>query len=94
MRSVCDYAVAYDISSKKERDLVDKILKGFGFRAQESVFECRLNKTGLKEMIQRLEKLGLKSGFVKIYKIEHSSKPKIVGVKTTKDFDEGDAFII
>lgn len=48
MRGIGDYAVVYDISSDKERAKVDRILKGFGFRIQKSVFECRLSRKGKK----------------------------------------------
>ena len=39
MKGIADYAVVYDISSDKEREKVDKLLKGYGFRIQKSVFE-------------------------------------------------------
>lgn len=55
MRGVSDYAVVYDITSDTERGKVDKVLKGFGFCIQKSVFECRLNKRGRNELINRLE---------------------------------------
>ena len=54
MRGVSDYAVVYDITSDTERGKVDKVLKGFGFRIQKSVFECRLNKRGRNELIGRV----------------------------------------
>ncbi len=44
MRGISDYAIVYDISDDKERGKVDKILKGFGFRVQKSVYECMLKK--------------------------------------------------
>jgi CRISPR-associated protein Cas2 len=50
-----DYVVVYDISGDKERRRIDKVLKGFGTRAQKSVFECRLNKSGKKDLIRKLE---------------------------------------
>ncbi|MCC6325883.1 MAG: CRISPR-associated endonuclease Cas2 [Candidatus Brocadia sp.] len=55
MKGISDYAVVYDITSDAKRERVDKVLKGFGFWVQKSVFECRLNKRGRDELIGRLE---------------------------------------
>ncbi|MFH1897521.1 MAG: CRISPR-associated endonuclease Cas2 [Candidatus Desantisbacteria bacterium] len=89
-----EYAVVYDISSDPERTRVDKVLKGFGFRVQKSVFECRLTKRTKQELIERLEKLGITTGFIKFYKLEYSSKNQIIGNKKDEDIDEGYAFVI
>lgn len=94
MKGVSDYTVVYDISSNEERTKVDKILKGFGFRVQKSVFECRMNKRGKEELIEKLEKLSIKTGFVKIYRLEYSSKNEIIGDRKKKSIDNGYAFII
>jgi CRISPR-associated protein Cas2 len=94
MKGIGDYAVVYDVTSDRERRKVDKILKGFGFRVQKSVFECRLNRKGKEELIEQLERLGIKTGFVKVYKLEYSSKREIIGDKKEKDIDDGPAFIV
>ncbi|PIP40204.1 CRISPR-associated endonuclease Cas2 [Candidatus Desantisbacteria bacterium CG23_combo_of_CG06-09_8_20_14_all_40_23] len=47
--SISDYVVVYDITSNAKRTKVDKVLKGFGFRVQKSVFECRLTKKDKEE---------------------------------------------
>lgn len=94
MRGVSDYAVVYDITSDTERGKVDKVLKGFGFRIQKSVFECRLNKRGRNELIDRLEKLQIKTGFIKVYRLEYSSKDTVIGQQKKADIDDGHAFII
>lgn len=94
MRGVSDYAVVYDITSDTERGKVDKVLKGFGFRIQKSVFECRLNKRGMNELIDRLEKLQIKTGFIKVYRLEYSSKDTVIGQQKKADIDDGHAFII
>ncbi|KKO19836.1 MAG: CRISPR-associated endonuclease Cas2 [Candidatus Brocadia sp.] len=64
MKGISDYAVVYDITSDAKRERVDKVLKGFGFWVQKSVFECRLNKRGRDELIGRLEGLHIKTGFI------------------------------
>lgn len=94
MRGVSDYAVVYDITSDTERGKVDKVLKGFGFRIQKSVFECRLNKRGRNELIDRLEKLHIETGFIKVYRLEYSSKDTVIGQQKKADIDDGHAFII
>lgn len=94
MRGVSDYAVVYDITSDKERNRVDKILKGFGFRIQKSVFECRLNKRGKEDLIEKLVALDIQTGFVKLYRLEYSSKNEVIGKKENHDIDEGNAYII
>lgn len=94
MRGVSDYAVVYDITSDTERGKVDKVLKGFGFRIQKSVFECRLNKRGRDELIEKLERLQIKTGFIKVYRLEYSSKDTVIGQQKKADIDDGHAFII
>ncbi|MEW6089176.1 MAG: CRISPR-associated endonuclease Cas2 [bacterium] len=94
MRGISDYAVVYDITSDNERARVDKTLKSFGFRIQKSVFECRLNKKGRNELIEKLKKLDIKTGFIKVYRLEYSSKNEIIGEKKKESIDDGNAFII
>jgi len=95
MKRAADYAVVYDISSNAERRKVDKVLKGFGFRIQKSVFECLLNKRGRTELIGKLESLDIKTGFIKIYRLYYSSKTPVIGDKDKdKDIDKHHAFII
>jgi CRISPR-associated protein Cas2 len=73
---------------------VDKALKGFGFRVQKSVFECRLNKRGREDLIEKLKKLNIETGFIKVYRLEYSSKEIVIGEKEKADIDDGNAFII
>ena len=94
MKGVADYAVVYDISQDRERARVDKILKGFGFRIQKSVFECRLDKRGKQELIRKLENLKIKTGFVKVYRLEYQSKSETIGNKKEDTIDDGAAFIV
>lgn len=48
--------VCYDIPSDRRRDKVAQTLKGFGYRVQESVFECEINAEQFSKMKQRLTK--------------------------------------
>jgi CRISPR-associated protein Cas2 len=94
MSGVSDYAVVYDITCNKERIRVDHVLKGFGFRVQKSVFECRLNKQGKEDLVRKLEAVGIKTGFIKIYRLEYTFRGVVIGEKKEKDVDGGSAFIV
>lgn len=94
MRGVCDYAVVYDITCDRERRRVDKLLKGFGFRAQKSVFECRLDRKAREDLLEKLTRLDIATGFVKVYRLEFTSKREVIGTEGKKSIDEGNAFII
>lgn len=94
MSKSADYAVVYDISSDVERRKVDKLLKDFGFRIQKSVFECRLDRKGKEELISGLEGIEIKTGFVKMYRLEYQSKNNTIGEKKPNEIDDGAAFIV
>lgn len=94
MKGVADYTVVYDISSDRERSRVEKVLKGFGFRVQKSVFECRMDKKSKEELIEKLKKLDIKTGFVKIYRLEWSSRHEVIGKQDGDNKDDGPAFIV
>ena len=89
-----EYVVVYDISDNSERRRIDKVLKGFGFRIQKSVFECRMTKKGKKDLIEQLEKLEIETGFVKIYREEYSSESCTVGKKPERTPDDGNVFVV
>lgn len=94
MKGIADYAVVYDISSDSERLKVNKTLEGFGFRVQKSVFECKMNRKGKNELIEALDKLDIKTGFIKIYRLEYQCKTDVIGKEKEKDVDGKNAFII
>lgn len=94
MRGISDYAVVYDISSDSERGKVYKVLKGFGLPIQKSVFECRMRKADRDDLLDKLRALELKTGFVKIYRLEYSFGQMQVGVCQEVSIDKGNAFIV
>lgn len=49
--------VSYDISDDKRRYKVAKIIEGYGYRVQYSVFECDLETPKLAELSRRLRPL-------------------------------------
>ena len=46
--------VSYDISNDRQRRQVAKIMEGYGYRVQYSVFECDLTAKKLRQMQKRL----------------------------------------
>lgn len=52
------YVVCFDISDDRTRYRVAKVLKGYGYRVQKSVFECpRLTEKKLLTLMDRLDRL-------------------------------------
>lgn len=94
MARFSDYAVVYDITDDLERTKVDKVLKGFGFRVQKSVFECRMDKKTKNELLQKLRELDIKTGFIKVYRLEFYYKSDIIGTKKDDGIDNDYAFVV
>lgn len=95
MRGIKDFAIIYDISCNRERRRVDKTLKGFGFRVQKSVFECRMNRRGKEELVRKLKNLNIETGFIKIYRLEYATKNLSIGRAVPESsLDDGHAFIV
>jgi len=51
------WVIAYDTPCNNRRRKFAKLLEGYGVRVQWSVFECRLRKTEILTLKQRLSKL-------------------------------------
>ncbi|ROQ92054.1 CRISPR-associated endonuclease Cas2 [Desulfosoma caldarium] len=52
------YVVCFDISDDRTRYRVAKVLKGYGYRVQKSVFECpRLTEKKLLTLMDRVDRL-------------------------------------
>lgn len=88
MPRYADYIAAYDLSHKRERDRTAKILEGFGFRVQKSVFELRLTRGMREQLLQKLATLDLKSGFVSVYRRGTGSKRYDAGNTPERSHDE------
>ena len=89
-----EYVFAYDISDNKERRKVERILKGYGFRRQFSVFICRLTRGDKGRLLKQLQDLTLKSGFVMMLRIASNSHVETIGTCSSPDLDSDYAFII
>jgi CRISPR-associated protein Cas2 len=73
------YAVAYDLSDDRERSRVDKVLKGWGHRAQKSVFLVLTSRYGIRQLRGQLEALELASGTVLILRLQNAVEPIAIG---------------
>jgi len=94
MKNVSDYAVAYDITDDKEREKIARLLKNYGFRVQKSVFECRLTRKDKQRLIDELEGLNIKTGSIKIYRLEFSWKPRIIGKGGSPSPDDDTVYFV
>ncbi len=62
--------VCYDIPSNKRRNKVAQTLEGFGYRVQESVFECEVSAEQYGKMKQKIMKrIETKEDSVRYYNI-------------------------
>ena len=82
------YAAVYDITDDKERRKVDRVLTGYGFRAQKSVFECRLGRGDKAQLTAQLTRLQLKTGTVKLYRVYAGVATVIIGQPSSGPDDE------
>jgi len=86
------HLAAYDLSDDGERSRVDRVLRGYGFRVQWSVFECRLSRGERERLLGALRALDLKSGHVRLYRV-YDGRPRIVGADPGPGPDDGTAYI-
>lgn len=93
MKQAAGYAIVYDLTDDRERARVDRIIKGYGFRVQKSVFECRLTRGDRRSLIAALERLRLLTGSVKIYRIYGGTESVVVGAPM-EDRDDDAAFVV
>ena len=73
------FAICYDLSCAHERRRVDRLLTGFGFRVQKSVFECRLTPSACSRLEHDLRSLSLATGHVRIYHVHALAEHHVIG---------------
>lgn len=73
------WAVVYDISVDKERSRVEKTLKGWGHRAQKSVFLVTTTRSGIRTLERELGKVKPQSGTVLILRLQSGVQPVSIG---------------
>jgi len=92
MTASSDYTVVYDLSDDRERRRVDGVMKGWGFRVQKSVFECRLSRHERKRLAKELQSLGLETGAVRIYRVV-GTEPLRIGVDRAPELLRAAAYV-
>jgi len=88
------HLVAYDIEDDRERMRTGKLLEGFGQRVQKSVFECPLDRRRLREMEDALRGLGLKTGFILVYRLNKHARRRLYGHAPALSDSDEHAFVI
>jgi CRISPR-associated endonuclease Cas2 len=86
------WVIAYDISVNKERSLIEKSLKGWGHRAQKSVFLVTTTRTGIHTLRSELNAHKIKSGTVLLLRLQASAKPIPIG-EPWEHPDAGTAYV-
>jgi CRISPR-associated protein Cas2 len=70
--------VCYDIPDDKRRTRVGKVLEGFGYRVQKSVFECEVSAELYERMKRKVQKIiNPEEDGVRYYQLCQSCLPKI-----------------
>lgn len=93
MRGIADYAIVYDITCDRERSRLDRLLQGYGFRVQKSVFSCRLNRGARARLAAEIRALGIETGQVLVFRLQHASPIDAIGTPWV-DRDAGYAFVV
>lgn len=71
--------VSYDIPDDKRRSLVARILEGYGYRVQKSVFECEVTQELYEKMKKRVErKIKPEEDSVRYYQLCENCIGKII----------------
>lgn len=86
------WAVVYDISVDKERSRIEKTLKGWGHRAQKSVFLVTATRRGIRTLQRELDAHKIKSGTVLLLRLQASVGTIVIG-EPWEHPDEGTAYI-
>lgn len=79
LREQPEFLVVYDLTDDRERRHVDAVLKGYGFRVQKSVYECRLSRADRSAVQRALERLTLRTGHVRIYRVYGGTECCVIG---------------
>lgn len=85
----CFALIIYDIVNDKKRNQLVKYLEGYGYRAQKSAFEVRLNTALYQEFVKGIDffKLG-KGDSIRIYELRQQDQIKIWGKKKERVCDD------
>jgi len=88
-------AVAYDIKDDKRRQKLFKLLGGFGFNKQYSLFECDLSQDEIDRMVAGIKRtIDQEEDKVTVYILCPSCFNKIKHFGPGEPFSEDDVIII
>lgn len=91
------YLIAYDIENNKNRKKISDLLECYGYRVNYSVFECELNKTKLKKLLNEIEEkkyIDKKYDSLRFYHICKNCIPKSFEFSNRSEiFEEKELFI-
>ena len=89
------YLITYDIENNKRRKKVSDELEAYGYRVNFSVFECELNKTKMKKLVEKLEELiDKKKDSLRFYHVCENCVPKSFEVCNREEtFEKREYFI-
>lgn len=71
--------ICYDIENDKNRRLLSKLLDGYGFRVQKSVYEIYIEVRELSKLKVKLVSLYGETDSIRMYDLEHISAPIVYG---------------
>ena len=71
------WVVAYDVHNDRRRRRVEKALRGYGFRVQYSVFECRIDTRKLERLQGELTKEIETEDRLRFYQLCESCQQKV-----------------
>lgn len=73
------FVISYDIENDKVRNRISKVLEDYGYRVQESVFECRIPVQTCEELKKKLIAELKNQGNIRIYPICKECYAKAIG---------------
>ncbi|MEQ1555270.1 MAG: CRISPR-associated endonuclease Cas2 [Gallionella sp.] len=87
------WAICYDISLDKERSKIEKTLKGWGHRAQKSVFLVMTTRAGITTLQRELNAHKITTGSVLLLRLQGNNMQPIVIGAHWQHPDAGMAYI-
>jgi len=81
------WVVAYDVCDDRRRRRVEKALRGYGFRVQYSVFECRIDTRKLERLKRELALEVEAEDSLRFYPLCEACERKIRTVPEDDPFD-------
>lgn len=86
---------AYDIPDDGRRNRVAKILEGYGFRVQKSVFECFLTEERIKQAVEELMKvIDPEEDNLRLYRLCRSCRDRRKSYGVAQKTEEPKRFIV